>query len=247
MVLVSYAERSRFIRRTRPRMNAKGNFITIRVFASVYAYKFPETNNNYIKWVPYRHPFSKAYGYTYLGGLKYPLINIGSAPSTEIVHTIDGIDPSAVPILPTSDIISSLPSKPIPPNLIAPIDLLSSQPLKTTPSSPAIPEVLPLANIPAGETPTQAQPFQAGDAFQVLTKTTRQQVFSTPLKVKQVFIKAKSTNANSIWYKYKPDVAIDNGWELIAGEGNVLNIDDLSDIWFLGVVANDKLQVQYFV
>lgn len=49
--------------RARPRQEAKGNFITARIFAQWYTLTLPETPKHYIKNVEYKFPYPKAIGY----------------------------------------------------------------------------------------------------------------------------------------------------------------------------------------
>lgn len=247
MALVAMVDRQRGIQRTRPRPNARGNFITLRIFATVFTITFASTDLHYIKWIPYRHPFSKAIGFVDNPAPVPALVPLGPIARTELVHDIEGIPTELKPILPTPDIVNALPNLVLPPILIPSATLITAQPILTQPSIVAEAPQLAQKPLAEGVTAQQPQPFKAGDAFQIDVTTTLAQIFKTEFLVKQVWLKAKSTNGASIWFGYKKIDPINNGWELTAGEGVIVNIDDLSDIWLKAESGTQKLQVKYLV
>jgi len=87
--------RRRRIRRGRPRLNAPGNFITIRRGSMLYSLTFPPTPEHYVKYQAYAHPYPKAYGYIDAPPLVPPLVLIGPAANPEQIEY-----PAAPPEIP---------------------------------------------------------------------------------------------------------------------------------------------------
>lgn len=225
MTNVILINRQRTRERTRPRPNARGNFVTLRNFATVFSLTFNPTDAHYIKWQPYIFPSTKAIGFIDDPPPVPTLQPVGPVANIQTVPQFTGILPGAEPILPT-------------------IPGFEPTPIETIPTPIPLPTP---GNLPEGTQPVQQIGFQGGDAFQVIAQLIRQQIFTSTLNTKQVFLKAKSSNGGSIWIGFKETVAVDNGWELEAGEGIVINLSDISQIYFIAAVANDKMQVMYFV
>lgn len=216
-------DRERGLDRTRVRPNTHGNFITLVKGGNLYALVYPKTAEPPKKYELYSSPFPAAFGYKNEPLDPFPLVLIGPA-----------VDPQSVVPL---DIIT--------------IDSVAQLPVISQPQIPAQPVIVPqpidTSILPSGVAPQQAQPFKAGDAFQVLTATTPKQLVPGPIPCKQVALKAHNDNTGDIWIGFRQNVAVNDGIMFRAGSGEFINIDDLSRIFFIGSAAGDKLQVQYFV
>lgn len=225
MTLVSLVTRERGIQRTRPRPNARGNYVTIRKYATVYSITYPPTDAAYIHWLPFKHPTGKAIGYFDNPPPEPRLIPVGPVAVFETVPQIIGIPPEAAPI--------------VPPTTGEPIQIISSEPAMT-------PLVTP-ENLPEGVDAFQPQPFQFGDGFTLPVQIVAFQVFNTTLKIKQVFIKLDDAAAGILRIGKKTTITATNGFKLVPGAGVVINIDDLSDVWLIGTNAADLVDILYFV
>jgi len=81
MPTLALYERQRARVRARPRQEAKGNFITARVFAQWYSLTFPETPKHYVKNIEAPKVYSKAIGYYDNPPIKPPWVPLASGGS----------------------------------------------------------------------------------------------------------------------------------------------------------------------
>lgn len=216
-------DRERGLDRTRVRPNAHGNFITLVKGGNLYALVFPKSAEPNKKYELYSSPFPAAFGYHNEPIDPFPLTLIGPAIDPQSLVPLDII---------TIDSVTQLP-------------VISQPKIETQPV--IVPQPLDLTELPPGVTPQQPAPFKPGDAFQVLTAITPKQLVPGPIKCKQVALKAHDDNAGDIWINFRQNVAVNDGIMFRAGQGEFINIDDLSKIYFIGSAAGDKLQVQYFI
>lgn len=99
MPTLAIYNRQRVRERARPRRNAPGNFVTIRIFNNVYSLTFRETPAHYIKFKPYEFPYTKAFGYVDNPPLDPPLVPVGTVVNPEKVDYVPAVTP-APPVLP---------------------------------------------------------------------------------------------------------------------------------------------------
>lgn len=69
-------------------------------------------------------------------------------------------------------------------------------------------------------------------------------VTSTPTFTRGCVLKAKRTNAQSVFIG-GVEVSTSNGLELAAGEGVHLDINDLKDVWIVFSGASDEVRILY--
>lgn len=195
-------ERSRERTRGRARPDGQGNYITAKVYATVYSLTFSASKAIYSFSELAKPTYTKAWNY-----IDNP------APK-----------PAWVPVGPVA------------------------QPQREDyPAGAQVPPRQPPANVPSGVTPVLPMSGRPGGQGVLIVGTTPKQIFATTLKVRRVTVLAPSTNALNIWTGYSPQASAGNAFPLVPGAARDYDIDDASQLWFIGENATDLIYFIYEV
>lgn len=96
MPTLAIYNRQRVRDRARPRRNAPGNYVTIRIYAHVYSITFNETPAHYIKYKLYEFPYTKAFGYVDNPPPSPPLVPVGTVVDPQFVNYASPVTPAPV-------------------------------------------------------------------------------------------------------------------------------------------------------
>jgi hypothetical protein len=244
MPTVVLIDRERSLERGRPRPNAAGNFIVLRIFSMWYSLTYGRHALHYVKFWPYRHPYPHPYGYVFNPPPEPPLVPLAPVSNPEAVNTISDLPDVVAPVVPGLPEIPSIPYFPSLPSI--PTPTVPTIPPITPPTIPSIPTPTPPSEFPKPPGSTPTVPLSAPD-FVGMKFTVDPGIFvqveplSTPIR-SMVIINDVNNSSRIVIRSLRKGK---DGGMLNPGEGLRLDIDDASKVLVAAESASSLVYVFY--